>query len=271
MTRRSPALPKILSLGDLVDRFEGLLAIVTDDHALAGRQPVGLDDDGRVFPIVQVANGVAGVLKGPVVGAGHVGAAEQVAAEDLAGLQLGRRLGRSEDFEPFRLEGVDNPGRQRRFRPDNRQAHVVLPGELHQGRKIVGRNVNILGILGRAGVSRGHENTIHSRTLGDFPCQGVFPPPAADDQNVHCAFFPRMRVCLFRIDFRGLAPFSEVLGRVMEQHNRPSGEWLTWVDRVGITRWRQRKPPLILILLVILIAFPDERLVKTVHLTSPVF
>ena len=35
-----------------LDRRDGLLAARADQHALAGRQPVGLDDDRHVFAVV---------------------------------------------------------------------------------------------------------------------------------------------------------------------------------------------------------------------------
>ena len=114
-----------------------------------------------------------GVAEDLVVGRGHVGVAEQVLAEDLAAFQLGGGLAGAEDPQPGVLEGIDDAGGQRGLGPDDRQADLVLLGELDQGGKVVDGDGDVLAVEGRAGVARGHEHAVRAGTLGDLPGQGV--------------------------------------------------------------------------------------------------
>ena len=129
--------------------------------------------------------------------------AQQVLAEDLAGFQFGGGPAGAEDPQPGRLEGVDDAGGQRGLGPDHGQAHVVLLGELDQRREVGRLDVDVLAVQIGAGVAGGHEHAVRARALRDLPGQGVFPPPAADDQNVHAKVPPRERtgtgVILMRI------------------------------------------------------------------------
>ena len=55
----------------------------------------------------------------------------------------------------------------------------------------VGRlDVDVFAVEIGAGVAGGHENAVRAGALRDFPGQGVFPPPVADDQDVHAACPP---------------------------------------------------------------------------------
>ncbi len=114
---------------DQVHRLQRLFASVANDHALAGRQAVGLDHDRHVLAFGEEANRAARVGKRLVVGRGHVRLAQQVLAEDLARFQLGGRLGRTEDPQPFLLKGVDDTRRQGCLRPDDRQIDACVLGE----------------------------------------------------------------------------------------------------------------------------------------------
>ena len=86
---------------------------------------------------------------------------------------------------PACLEGVDDAGRQGGLRPDDGQADLVLLGELDQGREIVGRDGHVFAVDVGAGVARGDEHPLGPGTLSDLPGQGVFPPPVADNQDIH--------------------------------------------------------------------------------------
>ena len=69
--------------------------------------------------------------------------------------------------------------------PTTRQPHVVLLGEADQGGEVGRLDVDVLAVEIGAGVAGGHEDAVGAGTLRDFPGQGVFPPPIADDQDVH--------------------------------------------------------------------------------------
>ncbi len=78
-----------------IDGFERLLTIVAHDHALAGREPVGLDHDRHIVAIFQIRLAQLGTLKDAVIGARHVGVAEQFLAENLAPFEFRGRLRRT--------------------------------------------------------------------------------------------------------------------------------------------------------------------------------
>ena len=178
-------LAELALAGDPFDGCERLLAAGADDHAFAGGQAVGLHHDGALVAVLQVRDRLLGVAEGAEVGRGHVGVAEQVLAEDLAGLELRGELAGPEGGYPRVGEGVDGPGRERRLGANDRQADLVLAGELDKRGDVAVGDVDVLGIGRRAGVARGDEHTIGAGALGDLPCQGVLAPTGTDDEDVH--------------------------------------------------------------------------------------
>ena len=150
--------------GDLLDGTNRLIAIGADHHALAGRQPVGLDDDPAVVPVVQIMDRFLRIAEGLVIGGGNVGRASR---------SLQKTLLASIPPPPGwdRRSAAPRPGRHRRFPPpkglraDNGQAHLVIPGKVDQGRKIVGLDRHILAFDVRAGIARGDENAVRPRAL----------------------------------------------------------------------------------------------------------
>ena len=97
---------------------------------------------------------------------------------------------RAENPQPLRLEGVDDARRQGGFGTDHGQPHLVLLGKPDQGREIGRLDSDVLAVQIGAGVARGHENAVGTRALRNLPRQGVLPPAAADDQDVHTAILP---------------------------------------------------------------------------------
>ena len=91
----------------------------------------------------------------------------------------------TEDPQALRLEGIDDSGGQGGLRTDDGQAHVVVPGEADQGRKIVGLDRHILAFDVGAGVARGDENAVRPRALRNLPGQGVFPAAVANNEDIH--------------------------------------------------------------------------------------
>ena len=98
-------------------------SMAPDDPAcpLPGYQASGAFDRD-VLALVVIRQRAVGIAEGLVVGRGHVGVAEQVLAEDLAGLQFGGGLGGAEGAQAGGREGVDNAGCQWGLRPYDRQA-----------------------------------------------------------------------------------------------------------------------------------------------------
>ena len=176
---------ELLIFADACNSLDGFGASLANEDTFARRQSIGLDDDRHVLAILEKSERTLGVAKDVVVGRRHVRLAQQVFAKDLASFQLGGRLGRAKNAELFGLKRVNDPFDQRQFGTYNREANLVLLGELNQPGKVGRRDVDILGIQGRAGVTWGDENPLHARALPDFPRQGVFASAAADNQDVH--------------------------------------------------------------------------------------
>ena len=81
--------PEFLADHDPLDRLEGVGRIVADDHALAGRQAVGLDDDG-VFARFNVGPGRVGMVEHAELGRRHVGVPHQLLGKRPCSLRAGR-------------------------------------------------------------------------------------------------------------------------------------------------------------------------------------
>ena len=94
-----------------------------------------------------------------------------------------------EDPQPFRLEGVDDPGSQGGLGADDRQPDLVLPGEADQGRKIVGRAPGHILAVRSSQCRRcpGRRNALGPWALRNLPGQGVFPAAIADNEDIHNA------------------------------------------------------------------------------------
>ena len=119
------------------DRRLGLVEVVADRHALAGRQAVGLDDDPRAVgverPRRRPAPASASGRTRPPRAIADAGRGRDLVAERLAALDPGRGRGRPEDRDPGRGERVGDAGRQRRLRPDDDELDRVAPRERDDG------------------------------------------------------------------------------------------------------------------------------------------
>ena len=172
--------------GDRLDGGDGLLAAGADHHALAGRQPVGLDHDRHVLAVLEE-------LDRRRRRCGRSGSRPWGRRRCATGpcrrpcsLPIRRRpcSGRRSAARPA-SKASTMPAASGRLGPDDRQLDLVFLGELDQGGEIVGGDGDIFAVQVGAGVARGHEHPLRARTLGDFPGQGVFPPAVANDQDVH--------------------------------------------------------------------------------------
>ena len=112
-----------------VDGRLGLRRGLGDDHALAGRQAVGLDDDGQLLRR-QVGLGGARVGEAAVGGGGDRELAAQVLGEALRAFELGGRLGGAEDLDPGGREVVGEAGHQRRLGADHDEVDGVVAAEV---------------------------------------------------------------------------------------------------------------------------------------------
>jgi len=68
-----------------------------------------------------------------------------------------------------------------RFRPYHTKVNVIFLGSLDQRLYIGGFDIQVVGYLGGAGVSRSNVNLPDFLALSQFPDQGVLPGSAAND------------------------------------------------------------------------------------------
>ena len=176
-----------LLAGDHLHRLDRLRPVAAHNHPLARRQAVRLHDHRSVLAIVKVGQSMFGIVERLILGGGDRCTPQQVLAENLARLQLGRRLGGPKDPQPGLLERIDTPLRKRGFRSNHRQFDPVLLGKRDQLWEIGGRDPHVFGVQGRPCVSRCHDHASRPRALLDLPRQRMFSSAAANHQHVHRA------------------------------------------------------------------------------------
>mmetsp|Transcript_5856 Transcript_5856/g.23004 ORF Transcript_5856/g.23004 Transcript_5856/m.23004 type:complete len:376 (+) Transcript_5856:1309-2436(+) len=168
------------------DRLVGLIQGHRDDDALASRQAVGLDDDGRTAA-VDVGMGRCRVGEG-LVGRGRDAVAlHEVLGEGLGAFELGGGLGRAEDAQAACAELVDHARRQRRFRADHGQRDLVLGGKIGQRLDVRRRDGHVAQPLipRGAAVAWRDEDLADPLALCQLPGQGMFTAAVADDEDSH--------------------------------------------------------------------------------------
>ena len=152
---------------------------------LPAARPSALTTTGTSLAVLEESDGIAGIVEDLVVARRHIGVAQQILAEDLAGFQLGGRLVRAEDAKLFFLEGIDDAGGQRGLGADDRQLHVVVFGEPDQRAKVARIDRDVLGVEVGSRIAGRDEDAVCPGALSDFPSQGVFSPTISNDQDVH--------------------------------------------------------------------------------------
>ena len=117
-------------------------AVSHDDHALAGGQAVGLDDDRRALPAHPV--GVEGLARERRIGrGGNAVALQEFLGEGLGAFELRGGLARPEAAQAGGGEGVDDADHQRAFGADDGEADLLGLGERHEAGDVLGGDVDV--------------------------------------------------------------------------------------------------------------------------------
>ena len=164
-----------------------------DDDALAGGQPVGLDDDRRAL------RGDIGLRRGGVgeaaIGGGRDAlAGAEVLHEALRAFERGGRGVGPNAAMPAASSASTRPRDQRRLRPDDDEIDPLAPAERDERRRCRSAAIaHAFGLLGDAGIARRAIEPVDQRRGGDRPAQRVLAPARADDQDPHSVTLARCK------------------------------------------------------------------------------
>ena len=170
---------------DVPDGGHGFLSRGADDDPFAGGQAVGLDDQGPFGSFFDVGRRGGCVVKDGIIRGRDVCQAHEVLGEGLAPFQFGRLAGRTEDEQAGILEGVDHAGGERRLWPDDGQVDLFGLGELDQPCDVVGVDIEVLPVEGRAGVARGAEDVCDQGRPGQLPDERMLAASIPNHQYFH--------------------------------------------------------------------------------------
>ncbi len=164
-------------------RREGLRdgQVDADVHALAGGEPVGLDDVRRRDP-GQVRGGLRSVRQRHRRRGRHSRRGHDLLGEALAALQRGGRGRRPEAGHPGGADGVGDPGHQRRLGPDDHQVRGEPRHQLQHGTGVGG--VDRLGVV-EPRVARRADHPLHGRVAAQRLDEGVLARAGAEDEDLH--------------------------------------------------------------------------------------
>ena len=172
-TRRPP---EFLADHDPLNCLDGVGPILAHDHALAGRQPVRLDDDRKLARADVRPRGFR-VVEHAKLSSRDVGMPHELLREDLAAFQSSSRLARAEDAQPGCLKGVHDAGRERVFGADDGQANVFLLRKADELVEIV-RFEGYVDAVGRgAGISRAQKTVPARGDCASFQTSACSRPP----------------------------------------------------------------------------------------------
>ena len=168
----------------VVDCGVGLRQRHRHDHAFARGQPIRLDHN-RCACGRDIGMGGAGFGKPCIGGGGGTGCVADRFCERFRRFQPGGSGRRSENCKSCVAQSVGDTGGQGPFGADDHEIHCVFGGK-HRHRFAI-KNVDI-GAFGQqrdARIARRHDQPVAFRVLLDRPGQAVFPPAAAQYQDIH--------------------------------------------------------------------------------------
>ena len=160
----------------------GFLAGLGNDHALAGGQAVGFDDDGRMEKAERVLHFLRLVAHGEMRGRNVVALHEQL-GEALARFQARGGLGWSEDAQTAAGEFIHHAESQRQFGADDGEIGMKAIGEFDDGVEILDVQRQALGFLRDAAVAGRAAHFADARRLHQLPDEGVLASAATQHQN----------------------------------------------------------------------------------------
>ena len=167
-----------------VDRPFGFSPSIGDHDTFAGREPVGLDHDGKRNRSEMPLGGV-GLVEPPVTRRGNGAIAGQFLGEPLRALQLRGSPGGAEDRDPGGVQRIGDAGHERRLRTHHDEIDAVAPREGDDGRGIVRVDRHIHTQRRGPRIARCHEEPAELRARRDRGGQRVFASPGTEEKDIH--------------------------------------------------------------------------------------
>jgi len=134
--------------------------------------------------MTQVVLGSAGRIEHLEAGCGNLMACHELLGEHLGRFDLGSGKGGPEHPVTLLLQLVRQPHGQGFLGADHRQVNLV-PAHPSQDRgRIVHVQIRAVSVAGDAGIARCTPYAFHIGTATDRANERVFPPAAADNQNI---------------------------------------------------------------------------------------
>ena len=204
MTTSAPAAPNAPPKQSSIASFAAS-RVCGDDHALAGGQPVGLDDDGQALR-GHIRLGGGRVVEAAIGRRGDAVFGAEILGEAFGAFELGGGARRTEHLDAGRFEIVGEPGDERRLGPDHHQADVLLPAEADHRRMIRQVERHAVGDRFDPRIARRAVEPVEQGALPELPGERVLAASPSDQQQIHLekalACSPHGELVLHRVDGR---------------------------------------------------------------------
>ena len=166
---------------DLLDALGSLLFVLADEHALAQRKAVGLDDHRILALGLDVLHDLGGVVEGLILRGGDAVLLHQVFGEDLGGLDAGRSLVRAERRDADLCQSVHHAQCQRVVLRYHDIVELFRLCKTHHRLHIGGLNVDAVGVIADAAVAGRTPDFAAVGALLQCLDDGVLASAAAND------------------------------------------------------------------------------------------
>ena len=157
--------------------------------ALAGRQPIGLDDD-RYTPRLEIGKCRRLVGEAAIGGGGDAIRGADVLGEALGTFELGGKFCRPEDLDAAAQKIIGKARHQWRLRSHHHETDALGLAESDNGGVICHRHILQPGDLADTGIAGGHEELVAQGAVGDGPGQRMLAAARPDEEDFHARARP---------------------------------------------------------------------------------
>ena len=179
---------------DVVERGDGRVLVHRDGHALAGGEPVRLDDDRRAM-LMHIVDRRHELVECPVRGRRNVVARHELLREVLRPLDLRGGLARAERLDARFGERVDDAVDERHLGADEHPVIVVVAHKIDERGLIRRRELQCADALAEfhARVAGRDRDLFDAAAAQQRVGDRMFARAGTDDQNLHVSSFSLLR------------------------------------------------------------------------------